>query len=121
VVLKSIKRREVKMGELAQLAQKVSPFLKIVDNDYVDVAYKGFRMIEDNFNPGKQKVRYLVELDGEEKYFDSGSARVMLSFDTCLEGDIVRIKKEVVNGKNKYSVVCLKVLEETEKQVKAKK
>ena len=109
------------MGELAKLAQKISPFLKIADNESVDVIYRGFRMIEDNFNPGKQKVRYIVELDGEEKNFDSGSARVMLSFDTCLEGDLVRVKKEVVNDKTRYSVISLQALAEKEKQEKVKK
>jgi hypothetical protein len=109
------------MGELAKLAQSISQFLKIADNESVDVVYKGFKMIDDSFNPGKQKVRYIVEIEGQDKYFDSGSARVMMSFDSCLEGDLVRITKEIVNNKVKYQVTSLQSLVEKEKPVKAKK
>jgi len=109
------------MGELATMAQKISPFLKIPDNGSVIVMYKGFGMIPDNFNPGKEKVRYTVELDGEDKYFDSGSARVMLSFDTVLEGEMVKIIKEVKNNKVRYLVETLAKTEEEAKEVKAKK
>ena len=109
------------MGELANMAQKISPFLKIPDNGSVIVTYKGFGMIPDNFNPGKEKVRYTVELNGEDKYFDSGSARVMISFDSVLEGEMVKLTKEVKNNKVRYLVETLAKQEAEVKETKAKK
>jgi hypothetical protein len=92
------------MGELAKIAQKISPFLKIPDNDSVIVMYKGFKTVEDSRDPTKIKLRYTVELDGEDKWFESGSSRIALFFDTILEGQIVEIKRVVTDGKVRYEV-----------------
>ena len=91
------------MGELAKWAQKHSPFLKIPDNGEVEVCYIGFKEVEDTRNPGKTKMRFEVELDGDKKWFESASGKICMSFDTFTPGDIIIIKKEFVNGKNSYS------------------
>jgi hypothetical protein len=92
------------MGELARLAQKMSPWLKIADNDQVEVIYRGFELVDDPRNPGKQKLRYKVEVNGEEKWFESVSARVAMSFDSFNEGDRVIIQKNVENNKIRYFI-----------------
>jgi hypothetical protein len=93
------------MGQLADWAQENSPFLKIPDNGEVRVIYRGYQEVDDNRNPGKTKIRYKVELNGQIKWFESAAARIAMSFDSIEEGDEVIIKKSFENGKNKYEVV----------------
>jgi len=92
------------MGELSKWAQENSPYLKIPDNDSVIVVYKGFKIVEDPRNPGKTKIRYTVELDGMDKWFESASARISMIMDTFLEGDLIEIKKSVENNQVRYEV-----------------
>jgi hypothetical protein len=93
------------MGELSNWAQENSPFLKIPDNGQVRVIYRGYQKVDDNRNPGKTKIRYKVELNGQVKWFESAAARIAMSFDSIKEGEEVIIKKSFENGKNKYEVV----------------
>lgn len=92
------------MGELTKWAQDNSPWLKIPDNGEVLVKYLKFELVDDPRNPGKQKVRYTVELEGKAKWFESTATKVAMSFDTFKEGDLVVIKKTVENNKVRYSV-----------------
>lgn len=119
------------MGKLADWGQKHSPFLKIADNSEVVVMYKGFKEVEDSRNPGETKIRYIVELDGDDKWFESASARVAMSMDTIKEGEFIKIKKEVKNNQTRYYVEAAfekeeeeeieKELEVEEKKTKKKK
>lgn len=92
------------MGELSSWAQKNSPFLKIPDNESVEVMYLGFKEVDDNRNPGKTKMRYEVELDGSKKWFESASGSVAMTFDMISEGEMVKITKAIVGDKPKYTV-----------------
>jgi len=102
------------MGDLADWAQKHSPFLKIADNSEVLVMYKGYKEIEDNRNPGQMKIRYIVELDGDDKWFESAAARVAMSMDSVQEGEFIKIKKEVKGSQTRYFVETEKKEEEEE-------
>lgn len=108
------------MGDLSKWAQKVSPFLKIADNEEIVVVYKGYKEVEDSRDPEKTKIRYIVELDGDDKWFESASARVAMSFDTFKEGEMVKIRKEV-DGKQTRYYVELAFKEEDEEKLKTKK
>ncbi len=92
------------MGKLANLAQEMSPWLRVPDNTGVTVLYKGFEVVDDTRNPGQQKVRYTVEVNGKDKWFESASARVMLSFDTIEEGEEIVIFKRVKGNKIRYEI-----------------
>ena len=93
------------MGELADWAKKNSPFLKIGLNETVEVVYLGFKEVEDSRNPGKMKIRYIVEWDKQEKWFESAAAAVAMALDEVHEGDLIKIKKTLVGNKNHYTVI----------------
>jgi len=92
------------MGKLAALAQNMSPWLKIPDNTGVTCLYKGYELVEDTRNPGQQKVRYTVEVNGKDKWFESASSKVMLSFDTIEVGEEIVIFKSVKMNKVRYEI-----------------
>lgn len=92
------------MGDLAKFAQKNSPYLKIPDNDEVEVIYLGYEEVEDQRNPGKTKIRYTVDVDGEEKWFESSSAGIAMTLDQVKEGERIVIKRAVASGKIRYAV-----------------
>jgi hypothetical protein len=92
------------MGELAKWAQENSPFLRIPDDGEVRVLYRGFKVVEDTRDPSKTKIRYIVEFEGKQKWFESAAGRVAMVMDTVGEGEEIIIKKEIVGGKAKYSV-----------------
>lgn len=92
------------MGKLAKLAQEMSPWLRVPDNTGVTVLYKGFEVVDDTRNPGQQKVRYTVEVNGKDKWFESASARVMLSFDAIEAGEEIVIFKSVKGNKIRYEI-----------------
>lgn len=90
------------MGELAEKAQKISPYLRIPDNGEVIAVYKGWKEIDDPFNPKQKRIRYVLEVDGQEKYFDNNSVKLMLVFDTIAIGEMVKIIKRVEGKKIRY-------------------
>ena len=92
------------MGQLAKWAQDNSPFLKIPDGGEVTVIYRGFKEVEDQRNPGEMKIRYILELDGRPKWFESKSGRIALIFDTIEEGEEVVISKTGEGFKTRYEV-----------------
>lgn len=92
------------MGKLATLAQSMSPWLRIPDNTGVTCLYKGFEVVDDTRNPGQQKVRYTVEVNGKDKWFESASSSVMLAFDTIEAGEEIVIFKSVKGNKTRYEV-----------------
>lgn len=49
-------------------------------NEPITGVYIGFEFVEDNFNPGKQKVNYLLEIENEQKALSSASKRLARAF-----------------------------------------
>ena len=92
------------MGKLAKWAQKRSPFLRIPDNSEVEVIYRGWKEVENSNKPGEMIIRYIVEIDGQQKYFESSASRVAMSFDTIFEGEKVIIERKVEGGRIRYYV-----------------
>jgi hypothetical protein len=93
------------MGRLTTWAQNNSPFLKVPDNGEVIVIYKGYKEVDDSRNPGATKIRYIVELNGQEKWYESASARVAMCFDSIKEGEEIFIKKTVDGNKTRYDII----------------
>jgi hypothetical protein len=105
------------MGALTDWATKNSPFLKVPDNGEMVVTYQGFKEVDDTRNPGKTKIRYICLLDGEQKWFESAASSVAIFFDSCEEGDNVRIKK-IIEGKKTFYEVEMEVTKEETKEDK---
>jgi len=106
------------MGELQKIVQKRSPYLKLEAGQSVEALYKGYKLVPSQFDPEKEVFRFMLEIGGETKYWDTGSNRVALVFDTCVEGDLVTITKNVIekNGKESVSWEVVKVGEEDDKK-----
>ena len=82
------------MGELARLAQKNSKFLKIEKGKHVIVQYMGFQTIPNRNNPDLVSIQYKVCLsDGDFKYWENSSSKVMIFFDKLKTGDMVKIMR----------------------------
>lgn len=92
------------MGDLGKWVSDSSPYLRLKDGESVEAVYVGFKMIQDTFNPEKEKVRYILEVDGQTKYFDSGSTKVALVFDDVSEGQEVKITAKGMARDRKYTV-----------------
>lgn len=92
------------MGELADKAKQRSPFLKLEAGESIVAVYKGYKMVPSGFDPDKENYRFLLELEisGEKsvKYWDTGSNKVAMVFDTVKEGEKVKITKNTIVGKN---------------------
>jgi hypothetical protein len=86
------------MGELADLAKQRSPFLKLENGECIVASYKSFKMIPSTYDPDKEVFRFILETDFGTKYWDTGSNKVAIVFDTCAAGDKVKICKKIVTA-----------------------
>ena len=92
------------MGELQKIVQKRSPYLNLEAGQSVEALYKGYKLVPSQFDHEKEVFRFMLEIGGETKYWDTGSNRVALAFDECVEGDIVTISKSLVMRNGQESV-----------------
>jgi len=102
------------MGELADIVKKRSPYLKLEPGESVEALFKGYKLVPSQYDPEKEVFRFLLEINGEVKYWDTSSNKVAMVFDGCVEGDLVNITKTVVekNGKDSVSWEVKKVGED---------
>lgn len=92
------------MGVLSDQARKMSPYFRVSPGEEVTVVYNGFKIIPNKFDPEKETIQYKLGLDGSSKFWETGSGKVALFFDTCLEGDIVSIKNAGEDKKPVYEL-----------------
>lgn len=95
------------MGNLKQWARDNNPNLKFEDGDVIEGIYKGYTVVPDNFNPGKEKVRYEIEIEGKVKYWSSGSGAIAMQFDSAKVGQMVSIGATGEGMKRRYAVEFL--------------
>ena len=80
----------------------MSAFLKLEGGESIVAIYKGFKIIPSSYDPDKDMFRFILNItvDGEEmqKYWDTGSGKVAMVFDTLESGDKVKITKNVDNA-----------------------
>ena len=93
------------MGALADEVKKRSPYLILEAGESVEALYKGFKLVPSQYDPKKENFRFLLEINGETKYWDTSSSKVAMVFDGCEAGDIVTISKSLVvrNGQESVS------------------
>ena len=93
------------MGSLSDLVKTRSPYLKLENGESIVATYKGFKMVPSTYDPTKENFRFMLEVtindETSVKYWDTGSNKVAMIFDTIAEGEKVKITKnvEVKNGK----------------------
>jgi len=104
------------MGELSDIVKKRSPYLKLEPGESTEALYKGYKLVPSQYDPDKENFRFLLEINGETKYWDTSSNKVAMVFDGCVEGDLVTITKSLVekNGKESVSWEVKKVGEEND-------
>ena len=95
------------MGEIADLANKMTPYLKVLPGQKVSAVYKGFKVVPSQLNPDKDVFRYQLEVDGVNKTWDNGKMAVAMTFDLCNKGDIVEISND---GDEKKGIYFVKIL-----------
>src|SRR5690348_14325830 len=112
------------MGELADIAKSRTPYLTILPDELVVAIYKGFKMIPDTYNPESEKYRFIFDVNGENKYIDTGSNKLALTLDRIEAGSKVRIAKYqsgVKDGKPRYSWTIEEVVDSEGKVSKKEK
>ncbi len=92
------------MGKLKTWADAQTPYIKLEDGGHIIGQYMGFRMKQSSFDPKQEVVSYLLLVDGEEKYFESGAGKVARAFDDLAENAMVKIVRTGVGPKTKYEV-----------------
>lgn len=95
------------MGKLSDWATEQSPFIKLQDGESVEGVYKGFKFVDDPFNPDKQRVRYLIEVNGAVKHWETSSGIVAKRFDEINKETRVKITRfgEAFNTKYQVEVI----------------
>lgn len=92
------------MGKLADLAKGMSPYLSVQPQEKVTALYKGFKVVPSRIDPAKEVFRYLLEVNGKEKYWDNGKMSIAFVLDKANVGDIIEISNDGNDKKGDYSV-----------------
>ena len=92
-------------NDLNKWAKDNNQFFKLEDGQSTIVTYKGFKKVPNSFDPDKEQIRYTLVVDGNVKYWNSGSTRIAESIAKFKVGDKIKVSKEATeNGKGKYFV-----------------
>jgi len=93
------------MGALADIVKQRSPYLRLEAGESTVATYKGYKLVPSTYDPENEVFRFMLDIGGETKYWDTGSNKVAMVFDECKVGDVVKITKGVVikNGKESTS------------------
>lgn len=83
------------MSDLSNYVKNNSKFLSIQDGETVTLIYKGFSIIPDRFNPGKETVSYLFQdtETGRTLPWNKSSNKVALQFSKIGTGETVAITR----------------------------
>lgn len=93
-----------KTGKLKDWADQQTNYIKLADGESIAGQYVGFQMIANKFDPKKESVRYILLVEGEEKYFESGSAAVARQFDGLSENERIQITRKGEGNETKYTI-----------------
>lgn len=83
------------MSDLSQYVKNNSKYLSIQDGETVTFIYKGFSIIPDRFNPGKETVSYLFQdiETGRTIPWNKASNKVAIQFSKIGTGETVSITR----------------------------
>lgn len=81
------------MGDLGKWAKERSPFVILADDETIKAKYMGFKIVPNRFDPEKETVRYLLEVDGVQKPWENGQNAVARVMDALAKGTWVSITR----------------------------
>ena len=102
------------MGKLKKWAQDNSEWLRIADGEKVVVKYLGYKIVPNRFDDDQETVRYVFDVDGIEKKFESRAFALAETFDGIKEGTVVSLTRKGEGGNTKYEVGVVVSGEEVE-------
>lgn len=89
------------MGQLADEAKKRNPYLTLQSGETIIATYRGYKLVPSTYDPTKENFRFILGVEIEtreyEKYWDTGSNKVAMIFDTVETGERIKISKQVEN------------------------
>lgn len=96
------------MKDLNGFIKDNQKFLSIQDGDSVTLVYKGYSIVADRFNPGKETVSYLFAYPDSDKNipWNKSSNKVAMQMAKVEIGDTVTISR---NGEGMGTVYRIKV------------
>lgn len=81
------------MGQLSDLAKERTPYFTMELGETVRGIYKGFKMVPSTFDPEKDNFRFIIEVNGKNKFWDTSSNKIALVFDKIPEGSVIDVTK----------------------------
>jgi hypothetical protein len=83
------------MSDLSKYVKNNSKFLSIQDGESVTMIYKGFSIIPDRFNPGKETVSYLFQdpESGKSIPWTKSSNKVAIQMNKINVGETISITR----------------------------
>ena len=90
--------------DLKDWASKQSKFVRLADGESTTGVFLKATEVEDSFNAGKTKIRYTLEIDGEQKIIESSSVNLARQMGAIEEGEIVKITRTGEGMNTRYSV-----------------
>ena len=92
------------MGKLAKWAKDNSEWLRIANGEKVIVKYLGYKIVSSRFEEDQETIRYVFDVDGIEKKFESRAFSLAETFDGIKEGTVVSLTRNGEGGATKYEV-----------------
>lgn len=96
---------------LDQYLKDNTKFLKLKNNESVDVIYKGYKIVPDRFSDedGAEIVSYKLQYPGSEKLmsWQNKSSKVAADMKAIKEGEFIRLTRTGEGAQTKYSIVSL--------------
>ena len=96
--------------DLKKWAGNQSAYVRIADGESVEGVFVKANEIDDTFNPGKTKIRYVLEVDNEQKFFESSSGNLAREMSKLDEGDVIKLTRSGEGMKTRYEVKKIDIL-----------
>ena len=94
------------MKDLNSFIKNNAQFLKINDGETVEMVYKGYSIVADRFNPGKETVSYLMQYPGTSKSiaWNKGSTKVAAQMAKIDVGSLISITRFGEGTETQYKI-----------------
>ena len=90
---------------LSDYVKNNSKFLNIQDGESVELVYKGYSIVADKFNPGKETVSYLFQDEnGKTIPWNKSSNRIATQMNKINVGESVKITRYGESFETKYKI-----------------
>jgi len=89
---------------LSDWAQKHKTYLKLEEDEPILCRFLGYEEFVDKENEDREKIRYFLEVNGDEKVLESQSIGLAEEMSKAKEGDWVKIKRTGKGRQTKYEV-----------------